>query len=98
MATNLTELLKAQLRHREVIALPDYSDRYDDGKPNDETPMMNPFFGQPESTFDLINKYGTYNIQPTNEQENAFPAIAQGMPKAWSNMEITKEDLEKRRR
>lgn len=55
--------------------------------------MVNPFFGQPESTFDLINKYGTYNIQLTNEQENPFPAIAQGMPKAWRDVEFTKEDL-----
>ena len=69
-------------------------DRYDDGKPLDETPMMNPFFGQPESTFDLINKYGTYNIQPTNEQENAFPMIAQALPTQWKNMEVRKEELE----
>ena len=71
------------------------SERYDDGKPHDETPMMNPFFGQPESTFDLINKYGTYNIQPTNEQENAFPAIAQALPTQWRDKEVTKEELER---
>lgn len=69
-------------------------DRFNDGKPVDETPMVNPFFGQPESTFDLVNKYGTYNIQPTNEQENRFPAIAQGMPKSWLDHETPKEDLE----
>ena len=68
-------------------------DRFNDGKPVDETPMVNPFFGQPDSTFDLVNKYGTYNIQPTNEQENRFPAIAQGMPNAWKDHETPKEDL-----
>ena len=71
--------------------MPDYHDlpeRYDDGKP-DATPMLNPFFGQPDSTFDLINRYGTYNIQPTNEQENEFPAIMQAMPERWRDTELT---------
>ena len=68
----------------------------DKGLPHDETPMLNPFFGQPESAFDLVNKYGTYNIQPTNEQENPFPAIAQALPKAWEEMEVRKEELEER--
>lgn len=71
------------------------TNRYDDGKQLDDTPMMNPFFGQPEDTFELINKYGTYNIQPTNEQENPFPAIAQALPAQWRNMEVRKEELEK---
>ena len=31
--------------------------------------------------FDLINKYGTYNIQPTADTKNLFPTIAQGLPK-----------------
>lgn len=37
--------------------------------------------GQPETAADLINKYGTYNIQPTAESENEYPAIAQGYPR-----------------
>lgn len=36
-------------------------------------------FGQPEKTSELINKYGTYNIQPTNDSDNEYPAIAQGI-------------------
>ena len=71
------------------------SDKHDKGLPRDDTPMMNPFFGQPEDTFDMINKYGTYNIQPTNEQENAFPAIAQALPTQWRDKEVTKEELER---
>ena len=30
---------------------------------------------------ELVNQYGTYNIQRTAETENFFPAIAQGLPK-----------------
>lgn len=29
----------------------------------------------------MVNRYGTYNIQPTNDMENEFPQIAQGRPK-----------------
>lgn len=35
--------------------------------------------GYPDGTDDLINKYGTYEVQPTNGEENDFPQIAQGM-------------------
>ena len=71
------------------------SDKHDKGLAHDDTPMMNPFFGQPEDTFEMINKYGTYNIQPTNEQENPFPAIAQALPTQWRDKEVTKEELER---
>lgn len=40
-----------------------------------------PVFGQPEDTFDMINKYGTYNIQPTADNENDYPKISQGLPR-----------------
>lgn len=39
-----------------------------------------PIVGQPETAFELINKYGTYEIQPTNDSDNEFPEIAQGLP------------------
>lgn len=32
-----------------------------------------------DDAFDMVNKYGTYNIQPTNNTDNTFPAIAQGL-------------------
>ena len=32
----------------------------------------------PETVTDLVNNYGTYNIQPTADSENPYPAIAQG--------------------
>ena len=31
----------------------------------------------------LINEYGTYEIQPTADTKNVFPAIAQGLSKHW---------------
>lgn len=37
--------------------------------------------GQPDSQSDVINKYGTYEVQRTNGIENDFPQIAQGMSK-----------------
>ena len=35
-------------------------------------------------SFTLARKFGTYNIQPTADTENEFPAIAQGKPKCKS--------------
>ena len=68
--------------------------RKDGGIPYDQTPMENAFFGQPEDCFDLINQYGTYNVQRTNESENLFPMIAQGLPEAWTDMAVGKDGLE----
>ncbi|MCQ2478480.1 MAG: hypothetical protein MJ091_04620 [Clostridia bacterium] len=41
----------------------------------------NAVHGQPVDVDDMLNKYGTYQIQPTADSENAFPKIAQGLPK-----------------
>ena len=32
-------------------------------------------------SFELVNKYGTYEIQPTADSDHDFPKIAQGLPK-----------------
>lgn len=45
------------------------------------TPSSDPVVGEPEDSFDMVNKYGTYNIQPTSQTENSFPHISQGLPK-----------------
>lgn len=42
--------------------------------------------GDPVDTFDMLNKYGTYEIQPTADTENLFPAISQGNPKQKTNI------------
>lgn len=34
-----------------------------------------------KDVFYLTSQYGTYEIQPTADTENAFPKIAQGLPK-----------------
>ena len=47
-----------------------------------ETPSVAGISGQPETIFELLNKYGTYNIQPTADNENDYPQIAQGLPES----------------
>ncbi len=64
------------------------------GLPRDSTPDVHRFQGQPESCFDLVNQYGTYNIQPTSDTENLFPLISAGLPQDWKNMKLGKYDLE----
>ena len=34
----------------------------------------------PETPLEMVNKYGTYEIQPTSETDNEFPTIAQELP------------------
>ena len=36
---------------------------------------------QPENAFEMVNFYGTYNIQPTQVSDNTYPAIGQGLDK-----------------
>ena len=36
---------------------------------------------EPQNSFDYVSMYGTYNIQPTAERGNEYPAIAQGISK-----------------
>ena len=62
-----------------------------EGFPLDQTPMMHPFHGQPESSFDMVNQYGTYEIQRTADTGNEYPAIAQGMPKSGYYARRTKK-------
>ena len=45
--------------------------------------------GESETAFDMVNKYGTYEIQATADTENQYPAIAQGY-----NRKIKKNDCE----
>ncbi|MBR6635312.1 MAG: hypothetical protein IKL41_06785 [Clostridia bacterium] len=32
-----------------------------------------------DDAFDMVNKYGRCNVQPTNNTDNTFPAISQGL-------------------
>lgn len=40
-----------------------------------------PIHGEPTDVFDMVNKYGTYNIQPTSDTHHDYPQIAQGLSK-----------------
>lgn len=40
---------------------------------------------QPTNVTELVNKYGTYEIQPTADTENKYPAISQGIAKKGKN-------------
>lgn len=33
------------------------------------------------TAFDMVNRYGTYNIQKTADTENMYPTVAQGFNK-----------------
>lgn len=68
------------------------------GFPYCAAPSAEPFEGQPESCFDLVNQYGTYEIQPTADTDNLFPLIAHGLPRSRADMAVTKDDVERMRR
>lgn len=52
--------------------------------PYSETPTLNAFPGEPEDCFDIVNRYGTYEIQRTADTENFFPPSRRGFRKTWS--------------
>lgn len=37
--------------------------------------------GSPETAIETVDRFGTYEIQPTADTVNAFPEIRQGFPK-----------------
>ena len=51
----------------------------DPGFPYDATPEVHRFSGNADSCFDMVNQYGTYEIQRTQDTENLFPLIMQGI-------------------
>ncbi len=44
------------------------------------TPSSESYLGQPKSPEEMINTYGTYEIQRTADTDNYYPMIAQGNP------------------
>ena len=63
------------------------------GFPYDQAPMTQDL-NETEGCFEQVNCYGTYNIQPTCDTDNFFPAIAQGLPKN-AEFEILPQDFQK---
>lgn len=57
-------------------------------KKPDSTPSSNPIMGQAWDSIEQVNKYGTYNIQPTNDSDNIYPEIAQGLPQTHRDARI----------
>lgn len=47
---------------------------------DEKNPSSEDICDYPETTFEQITKFGTYEIQPTADTANWFPAIAQGLP------------------
>ena len=48
--------------------------------------------GLPETAFDMVNRYGTYEIQSTADTENQYPCIAQGFNKKQINNDCENPD------
>ena len=46
-----------------------------------DTPSVLPLSDLPETAMELVNRYGTYEIQSTAATDNQYPAIAQGFNK-----------------
>lgn len=51
----------------------------------EKTPSSTPIMGQPETAIEMVNKYGTYEIQPTADTSSLYPTIAQGFNKKIIN-------------
>ena len=60
----------------------------------EKTPSLRNVPGDPVTAWDMVNKYGTYNIQPTTDTENLFPLIGPELPERWRHMSLGKDDLE----
>ena len=63
--------------------------------PADATPDVHEFHTPPQDIREIINEWGTYNIQATADTENLFPLIAPALPTKWKNRRITKEEMKK---
>lgn len=66
-------------------------------KNNDKTgPVIDisslPTGGLPETSFEMVNNYGTYNIQATADTDNMYPAIAQGFNEGIINLDCENKD------
>ncbi len=62
----------------------------------DLLPSVNAIVGQPQNAIEQINKYGTYNIQPTGDSDNSFPKIAQGLARRENRKKMKIEDKKSR--
>ena len=66
----------------------------DPGFPYDATPEVHRISGNADSCYDKVYQYGTYEIQRTQDTENLFPLIMQGLPEEWKDLHMDKWDVE----
>lgn len=43
-------------------------------------PTVQQIIGQPDSCWEMVNRWGTYEVQATQDTDNPYPSIAQGYP------------------
>lgn len=67
-----------------------------DGKGRAYRKRTEPVFGSPESCDEILNKYGTYEVQDTADSDNAFPKISHGLPKSRKKKNYKGFDNKKR--
>lgn len=60
-----------------------------------EPPERKP--GWPEGDDDVINKYGTYEVQRTNGMEHRYPMIAQGLSRQEAREQLDAAEKWKRK-
>ncbi|MEI3130218.1 MAG: hypothetical protein V8S89_05165 [Oscillospiraceae bacterium] len=65
----------------------------DHAVPDCPDPAVQDIPGNPESAFQMVNKYGTYEIQPTSDADWRYPSIHQGLPRAWRDLREGKPKL-----
>ena len=57
-----------------------------------------PVDGVPETSFEYVNKYGTYEIQPTNGMQSDWPLIAQGLAQNYEKPTVVSDNEEQQSR
>ncbi len=65
---------------------------------DETTPSSEGVLDYPETSFEMVNKYGTYEIQPTCDTANYFPEIAQGLPTQPTGRNQRRDDTKSKRR
>ena len=61
--------------------------------PDCPDPRIHQIPGDPASAWEMVNKYGTYNIQPTSDADHQYPSIHQGLPTQWKHLRQSKLEL-----
>lgn len=70
-----------------------HADKIHESYPDCPDPRVRQIPGDPGSAWEMVNKYGTYNIQPTSDADHQYPSIHQGLPAQWKNLHQSKTDL-----